>query len=46
MSICIPQDNLKLRPVERLIKLGEKRDRSADYLACEAILQCPERKGP
>ena len=45
MSIYIPQDKLKLRPVERLIKLGEKRDRSVNYLVCEAILQYLEREG-
>lgn len=39
MSIYIPQDKLKQRPVERLMKLGEKRDRSVNYLVVEAILQ-------
>lgn len=44
MSIYIPQDKLKLRPVERLIKLGEKRDRSVNYLVVEAILQYLQRE--
>ncbi len=37
ISIYVPQTKLKLRPVERLIKLGEKRDRSVNYLVGEAI---------
>jgi len=48
LSICIPQKKLEERPVERLIALGEKRDRSINYLAVEAILeylQREERKG-
>ncbi len=39
MSIYIPQTKIGQKPVERLIKLGEKRDRSVNYLVCEAILQ-------
>ena len=39
MSIYVPQEKLKLRPVERLRKLGEKRDRSVNYLVVAAILQ-------
>ena len=38
MSIYIPESKQKLRLVERLIKLGEKRDRSVNYLVVEAIL--------
>ncbi len=38
-------DKAKLqRPVERLIKLGEKRDRSVNYLVVEAILQYLDRE--
>jgi predicted transcriptional regulator len=33
-----------MRPVERLIALGEKRDRSVNHLAVEAILQYLERE--
>jgi len=39
LSIYIPQKALTKRPVERLIALGEKRDRSVNYLVVEAILQ-------
>jgi len=39
---------MKQRPIERLIALGEKRDRSVNYLVVEAIveyLKREERKG-
>ena len=39
ISIYIPQSKLKHRPVERLIALAKKKDRSVNYLAVEAILQ-------
>jgi len=39
LSIYIPQDKLKQRPVERLMRLGKKRDRSVNYLVVEAILR-------
>lgn len=39
LSIYIPQGKLKEQPVERLIKLGKKKDRSLNYLVVEAILQ-------
>ena len=39
MSIYIPQDKQKQRLIERLKALGEKRDRSVNYLVVEAILQ-------
>ena len=39
LSIYIPQKRLDERPVERLIELGEKRDRSVNYLVVEAIIQ-------
>ncbi|MFC2099428.1 CopG family ribbon-helix-helix protein [Candidatus Bipolaricaulota bacterium] len=44
LSIYIPQKALKKRPVERLIKLGEKRDRSVNYLVVEAVVQYLERE--
>ena len=44
MSIYIPQDKQKKRPVERLINLGEKRDRSVNYLVVEAILRYLEKE--
>ena len=44
LSIFIPQGKLRERPVERLIALGKKRDRSVNYLVVEAILQYVERE--
>ena len=39
LSIYVPQSKQGQNPVERLMKLGEKRDRSVNYLVVEAILQ-------
>ena len=39
LSIYIPQGKIKNQPVERLIRLGKKRDRSVNYLVVEAILE-------
>lgn len=44
LSIYIPQDKLKEKPVERLMKLGEERDRSVNYLVVQALLECLERE--
>jgi predicted DNA-binding protein len=44
LSIYIPQSKMALKPVERLIKLGEKLDRSVNYLVVEAILQYLDRE--
>jgi len=44
LSIYIPQKKMEERPVERLINLGEKRDRSINYLVVDAILQYLERE--
>lgn len=44
LSIYIPQNKMKERPVERLIKLGEKKDRSVNYLVVEAILEYLKRE--
>ena len=44
LSIYIPQRKMLEQPIERLIKLGEKRDRSVNYVAVEAILQYLERE--
>jgi len=38
LSIYVPQAKMEQKPVERLTKLGEKRDRSVNYLVVEAIL--------
>jgi predicted transcriptional regulator len=44
LSICIPQKRLVEKPVERLIELGQKRDRSVNYLVVEAILNYLNRE--
>jgi len=44
LSIYIPQRKMEDKPVERLINLGEKRDRSINYLVVDAILQYLERE--
>jgi predicted transcriptional regulator len=44
MSIHIPQTKLDDKPVERLIKLGNKRDRTSNYLVVEAILEYLDRE--
>jgi len=48
LSIYVPQKKMQEKPVERLIRLGNKRDRSVNYLVVEAILEYlrrEERKG-
>lgn len=44
LSIYIPQRRIGEKPVERLVRLGEKRDRSINYLVVEAILQYLDRE--
>ncbi len=44
LSIYIPQRKMEEKPVERLIRLGEKRDRSINYLVVDAILQYLDRE--
>jgi len=44
LSIYIPQTKVQQQPVERLIKLAKKRDRSVNYLVVEAILQYLEKE--
>ena len=44
MSVYIPQNKMERKPVERLIKLGAKLDRSVNYLVVEAIMQYLERE--
>lgn len=43
LSIYIPKENAKRRPIERLGKLAAKKDRSVNYLIVEAILQYLDR---
>ena len=44
LSIYIPQRKMSEKPVERLIKLGDKQDRSINYLVVEAIIQYLDRE--
>lgn len=44
LSIYIPQTKQQHQPIERLLKLGERRDRSVNYLAVEAILEYVDRE--
>jgi len=39
LSIYIPQSKMEQKPVERLIRLAKKKDRSINYLVVEAILE-------
>ena len=39
LSIYVPQKKMEEKPVERLIRLSDKRDRSINYLVVEAILE-------
>ncbi|MCK4571011.1 hypothetical protein KAT84_03570 [Candidatus Bipolaricaulota bacterium] len=39
LSIYIPQGKIAKQPVERLINLGKKKDRSVNYLVVEAIIE-------
>jgi len=39
LSIYIPQKKMAEQPVQRLIRLAEKRDRSINYLVVDAVLQ-------
>jgi len=44
LSIYVPQSKMAQKPVERLIKLGEKKNRSINYLVVDAILQYLKRE--
>lgn len=44
LSVYIPLEKLEERPIERLIALGEKRDRSVNYLVIEAIFDYLKRE--
>ncbi len=39
LSIYVPEKKMLQKPVERLIKLGKKKNRSINYLVVEAILE-------
>ena len=44
LSIYIPQKKMLEKPVERLIKLGNKRERSLNYLVVDAIMEYLNRE--
>ena len=44
LSVYIPQKKMEEKPVERLIRLGNKRERSINYLVVEAIIQYLNRE--
>jgi hypothetical protein len=44
ISIYVPKGKLADRPVERLIQLAEKKDRSVNYLVVEAIMEYLQRE--
>jgi len=43
LSIYVPKSKLERQPVERLMALGKKMDRSVNYLVVEAILEYIDR---
>ena len=44
LSIYIPQKKMEEKPVERLMGLGNKKDRSINYMVVEAILEYLNRE--
>lgn len=44
LSIYIPQTKIDKQPVERLLRLGKKKDRSINYLVVEAIVEYLDRE--
>lgn len=44
LSIYIPQGKLAEKLIERLVKLGKKKDRSVNYLVVAAILEYLKRE--
>jgi predicted transcriptional regulator len=44
LSIYVPKNRIGEKPVERLIELSGKKDRSVNYLVVEAILQYLKRE--
>jgi len=44
LSIYIPQPKMKEKPVQRLMKLADRKDRSINYLVVEAILEYLKRE--
>jgi len=44
LSIYVPKDKMKLKPIERLQKLAEKHDRSVNYMVVQAIIDYVDRE--
>jgi predicted transcriptional regulator len=44
ISIYVPKNKLDQKPVERLMKLAETKDRSINYLVVEAIVEYLSRE--
>jgi len=44
LSIYIPQEKRDQQPLERLHQLAQDRDRSVNYLACQALAEFVERE--
>jgi len=44
LAIYIPKPMQSLRPIMRLNKLAKVKDRSVNYLICDAIIQYLERE--
>lgn len=44
LSVRVPQKKQAERPIERLMKLADKKDRPINYLAVEAILEYLKRE--
>ncbi|MBN1859604.1 hypothetical protein JW848_10460 [Candidatus Bipolaricaulota bacterium] len=44
LAVYIPKNKIDEQPVERLMRLSEKHDRSVNYLVVEAILEYLEQE--
>jgi len=44
ISIYVPKSKQKERPLERLYKLGQDRDRSLNYMIVQAVLDYVKRE--
>ena len=44
ISLYVPEKAQQVKVIDRLMTLGEKRDRSVNYLVVEAILQYLDRE--
>ncbi len=44
LSIYVPKEKQKQKPIERLKKLAAKKDRSVNYLVVQAIIEYVDRE--